>query len=903
MDNVIAGKIDRCEKAYSLKRNAKTGFLLAQRYWLGYKITGRQAFLDKALDVASAASKLDFCNLPLYFSYVFLSIETGDVDTAAKLLSRVKPHRNHFKSNDPESFMIYSYLAALIELGKQKNRAATKLCELMEDYAAQSNTRFNDFLLGSLNLAFLDYAEAYKYLELAYKKGMRSCALYAALFEYYQKAAQNSRQGESLILQFINWGLAQGLDLSIILNKWQKIIISQLRYSPRTGEKIYKVYSYDWILKIICSYFISNYDVSENAFYFYKEAETKQLMFPRLNDFLVQSAYENKIENISRYSLAQYIENSTMAHEIKAFVYHLLLTDEKYSGLAEKNEDKMIMFGIYCLENAFEGRYFYSIYKFLIDMADDGRLNEPELIKTAERILGGVLFTYEINISSPKIKNLWIFEKDKRQSKAHKVAGSTVRLVMCGDDFTYQCFGENMRSMLDIKQGQVSVTRLVKNADIKLYERFFKKGMYQTELLINLAKHYMTMEIMPPLGELALEKTIADTSVSNGLKMQASAALGNCFAFQNQYQKAVQYYIGVDENCLDETNVEHMLLILIHAKKYEKAIDIIIKKPECITDRSLFFALKQIAALPEYHKMLANTAYELTLKRWYDKALIALVLKHYNGSQDEWQELSDALSAMSCPEQGLDEIILSNAIWMHKIDGGTQKIFLRMLELNRSNPLINDFALYLAYEIIINGFTPEPEVIESLEALFLYNDEHFLGYALCHYYINNNIDTLSSDKIIGRCAGFCEEDGFIFPVFKQVKDKKLLTPYIEKHTPFMYKGFSDKKADLFYRLEGDSEFKKKEMRYARFGLYFAHITHFYGEGIEYYFGEQTSGGSTLTKTGRAENNSVNLIEEPEDDYFAINNAFIYEQMFKYDKVEEIITARLAEAPRIKGWIV
>ncbi len=62
-------------------------------------------------------------------------------------------------------------------------------------------------------------------------------------------------------------------------------------------------------------------------------------------------------------------------------------------------------------------------------------------------------------------------------------------------------------------------------------------------------------------------------------------------------------------------------------------------------------------------------------------------------------------------------------------------------------------------------------------------------------------------------------------------------------------------------------------------------------------------GSIVTKEAETENNKMTILQEASDAFYTINNALVYEQMFKYDRVEEIITERLQDRQRIKGWII
>jgi hypothetical protein len=346
-----------------------------------------------------------------------------------------------------------------------------------------------------------------------------------------------------------------------------------------------------------------------------------------------------------------------------------------------------------------------------------------------------------------------------------------------------------------------------------------------------------------------------------------------------------------------------MLMAYVNGRDYDKAVHLIIKKAECISDRGLFYALKQIITVGKYNKDIADVAYELTLKSWYDKVLTGIVFQHYNGSLEEWQALSKALSAMSVTEQALDEIILKNALWMHVFDKGSQNVFRRMHEMNPENPLIADYAALCAYEIIIKGTKPEYETIELLEKIYERGKDRMIAYALSHVYIQNDIATFRSEEIIKEAIGFAEKDRVIFPIFKSVKDKTLLSAYIESNQPFIYRGLPGRTVKLYYKADYATGFKVRMMHYVKFGLYFASIPSFYGETITYYFSEEMETGSITTKQEETENKNMRLSEDGKNPYYAINNALIYEQLFKYDMVEQIITERLKEKPRIKGWII
>ena len=429
-------------------------------------------------------------------------------------------------------------------------------------------------------------------------------------------------------------------------------------------------------------------------------------------------------------------------------------------------------------------------------------------------------------------------------------------------------------------------------------------------MFIALAKYYMEDRGLTSKGVSLLEKALGHKDISFAFRIRISAALGGYYASKNDYDKAVEYYNEADENFLDAKSIENKLVAYTNAGDFEAAANLISKKSGVISDKALFYSIKKIAQTGDYDKIIAAAAYDLTFKSWYDKTLVTIALEYSQASQQEWQEFARTLAAVNAPDENLDENILNNTIWMHRFDAGAQKVFVRMYDERKDDPYIMAFAMYCSYEMIINKEKPEYETIEVLENIVLKGengeaaDRRFIAYALCHTYKNFDITTFNSGRIIKKAIGYCEEDGFIFPIFKDTKDKNQLSPYIEKNQPFIYKGGKGKRVKLYYKVIGSKGgYMEKTMKYVRFGLYAASVPVFFGEKISYYFSEEIATGSIVTKEAELENNHIRLIENTADLYYIINNAIIYESMFKYEAVEEIITDRLKEMPRIKGWLL
>ena len=180
-----------------------------------------------------------------------------------------------------------------------------------------------------------------------------------------------------------------------------------------------------------------------------------------------------------------------------------------------------------------------------------------------------------------------------------------------------------------------------------------------------------------------------------------------------------------------------------------------------------------------------------------------------------------------------------------------------------------------------------------------------LIFALCHVYLFHGITTFHSDEIWDAAVRAQEECGLLLPIFREHRDKFEKRPYIEKHQPFLYRSLPGKNIFLYYRVDEDTHFHAKQMTYLRFGLYLAHIPVFSGEKVTYYFSEEMPAGSITTREKTVDCDTVYLNEKEgeHDPYFAVNNALIYERMFKYEQVERIITGLVKDIRPIRSTLL
>ncbi len=910
---LINNKVLKCEETTKESQKIKHILTMIFRYWLSFFVTKEKSYLYKANHKAVTSLVINSGSINLFLSAIFINMQLENYEKMDEMLDSIVQYKNYYKNNNPKVYILLNYFFVILELAEGRTKAANKYIKIIEDINNIDDIGFYYLLLGNINYRMNNFKKSLNYYEKSYISGNRSCFLFACIYKFLFD--RNKIESKSnIIIPTFNWAISQGIDIDNVIDYYEDNIIFSISKNAYVYKKIYYEYPRDWLLKTICQCLISNNDYSINAYSYYKKAESKQLEIENLSSHLVKTAFKNKTEDISRYSLTKYLQNEKIDIEIKGYVYHLLLTNKKYEDIVILNSGDILEFSFYCYENKIGGRYINSIYKFLIEYANTYKIPN-NYTKKIEELLFENMFTYQITAHNPKVKYVWIIEKEKRDPVCYHFPDGTGIIKASGDAFSYVCFSEGMRNIVECK---LSILRMVEKADIDLYFYYYRKGKITDELIIALSKHIFSLEKFN--YELAneytniLERALNISIISKNFKMHVSAALGNILYSQNLCYKAMQYYNRIDESYLNDKFISRMLEIFIDTEEYSKAVMLITKKYLCIPDKLMFKAVRRIANNKDFCPQIANIAYELLIKSWYDKILLDIVLKYYKGTQKDWQELSKVLTILSAPQENIDAIILKNSIWAHSLDKGTQMVFVRMYENSPENELIGMFTYYCIYEIIINGVKPEYETIEVLEKIFAKYNDKILGYGLSYVYLQHNITTLNSDEIIKKSLIFMQSDGILFTIFKNCKDKKISSPYILKNTPFIYRSVPNKDVYVYYKFDQNEEFKRKKMKYFRFGIYLSKVIHFYSEKLIYYFCEQLPTGSIVTKEYTITNNNIfiadqnnNLVGLPKTSselsdiqYFAINNALIYESMFKYEQVEEIITHSLKDILKVRG---
>lgn len=874
----LKGLTERAFVLYKANDILKNTYIYVQRCCACYTVFGDREYLEKAYE-AVEAKKGDMTAL-LY--EIFLNIELGNFSKAEDEINAVMYYKKYLRSSEKEMYLTLLFLEACLNAKRNHKKAAVKAMNSFDELCGRSN-KYAEFYKAVICM-YIKANSAEDYLLAAYELGLRSELFFAVMYRYFNR--KNALVfNYALLTPLFNWGVLHNVELNDIIEQNRDYINLKFFDNYRIGMKLYRQCSSEHILRNLCRALMTDLDYSMEAYYFYSEAVKRQLEINGLNKFLIESAYKNDIEKLGIHPIREYLSLNTADDELKAFIYYIILSDKKYRLLVKEYESDVVKYGIDAVKQGKAGRYFYSIYKFLYDKQEEYSDIEKYRQKL-EMYLAEKLFYYEVTVDNSSAKYIWIREKEKNNMERSKIENGRAMVRLVGDRFEYYLFDAAEKEILT---GKAVFKRLIENADVKFYQKFYSSNIKNEYMILYLTKYYVGLE-NPPKDYVELFKSaLALKTVSVYFKMKITAALGNIYYADKDYKTAVEYYKRLNINSISYKYSENIIETAINAKEYSFAVEMLLKQEHAISDKALFYAVKNLIRFEEYQKKVVNYAYELLMKSCYDRGFIRIVIKYYNGSQEEWKQLGAVLESMSVPEKEIDEMIIGNSIYMHSIDDDVIRIFESVYERALQSSVIMPFIEYCCYEIITNGFAVKRNMVDILEKAYEETTDYYILTALVYTYEKQNIMTETSGKLKMEFADYIEKNGIGFSWLEQGKDKIFRIPYIEKNKTFTYCTAPHKNVLMYYKTDIMDTFKYVKMKYFRYGLYIAVLPVFYDERVEYYFSEKMENGSIETSHKFFVRNEMYVRDESRDMFFLINNALIYEKMFKYDKVEKMIS--------------
>lgn len=693
--------------------------------------------------------------------------------------------------------------------------------------------------------------------------------------------------GRSLFLGAVAWGAAKGRDISRAVRMYGAAIAA--RMTPAAADSVYRRYPERSLLAALCSSALTRADYSERAYRYYVTALNAGLSIPGLSAAVITSARRRAVPDVPPAALREYAEGAD-----DAFVFHLMLTRPENQQAVGPLTRRIAEFAERSLTAGETGRYFLSAYAFYLDVAD----RSSPLYKKAERLVRDNLFRFRLSPADQSARQVRVFDPLMAAPENYSFSGTSCVAEAAGHGFS-AAFLDGAGAAAG---GGFTAVRMIENAGIRLYTRFFLDGNPSPRLLAALSKGIIdddprTRGISAANKLSMLTKALREPSLSPELLRAVSAAAAGLLAKTGLTAEAAERYAGTDARSVPAVFAAPIAAALAAAGDMERLAKLLASKSPAIDDETKFAAARAVAGSGSAadRAVIGPVCRELTLGGWYD-AGVAKAAAGSAGSVADMARLAEAAIRAGGGSAALDREILDSAALTRDMSGAAQAAFAREAPRAAKSAHVRAYAAALCRGIELDGLEPALEAVAALEGLCLSgaDPEDTTVFALCAVYARG---VKPSGEVVARAAATAEKLGVIPPALETIKDKSARTPYIEENQPLEHRGRRGRNVSLVYSAGGPE--RGVPAKYVRFGVYAANIRAFHGDRIRYRFVERGAGGETETasRTLAVAKAELGL---GEGGWQAVNDAAVHLARGREELAERSAEKALSPVPRARA---
>ncbi len=867
---LIDNKINHSEEKFNKSKTIMNAHILMSRYFIKYKYKDDFKCLNKSIATLKEIIKNGVFEDKTYLFLSYLYVENKDYEIASAYLKKYEEHRKFYKNNDVNSYIIYLYAKYMcLKFGKkifQQRLAFKKLIKFTKQYPLAQ------MLIGNIYINNKKYEEAYEYLSLAYINGNNSTLLFMSLYDYYL-IKDNNNDASELLFKVVTWAIRNGLDVHNIFNSQIENIQINSKANLKMAKNIYYKFDNDNLLQQIVTTMCldDEYDLSEEAFKLYQVCERKQIEVPRLEEAIAKCCIKYEYENISRYIMGKYIDEYKVISNEKAYIFHLILSYDKFDDYVDKYKNEIIEFYIEALEKNNFNRMFYSGYKYLLLNADLNLSNE--LIEKLENVLLEKLFIYEITTSDNNENKIYIKDKYLSEYIEGRFENNVCNINIFDPEFKYFTFYEEGKNAVN---SNLKIRKFLSGSTKTLINYFIDKG-YKDDYLL-LGKCIYDIYSINDENIDYFNEVMDLSIISEYTKKEFSSYLGEYFAKQKDYVSAISYYENLNL-ILDNVIVVGCIKTYIKNNEIEKAINVLMQNYTFINSDDLLSIVGKLYIYEDYHKQLSVILLRLSNRIKNNDKYIKILYENIDNDLSLLLKLSNDFD-----NHNLSNKILSLSMSKRIYNKETERNFLRSYKYDKSEKIINDYIYYICYEVIRNNTVVSDDILKILRVT--YDDTSDVDILACILkgYSKNKTYILNEVDFINDALETMAINNILLPEFEKLLSKKIKNDFVSKYYSIQYKG--NKKNDVYVYIKyNDEEYKKIKMDYFKFSMFTYKIPVFYKDTIRYYFEEILESGSIKTEEFKYKNNKIQIVQS-NDEFFKLNNALIQEDMSRMKDVEE-----------------
>ena len=742
---------------------------------------------------------------------------------------------------------LYSYYLYLTTLYLRDEEYINEVAAEVEDMYKRNR---NDYRI-LWTLMYLDedlssnHSQKIELIEEQYKNGCRSPIMYVEAYQYYVNNPVTLSRLNEFEIQILTWAARNGLMNNELCKQVLYLCARTKEFSEGLLKlliRIYRINEDPDVVSAICSMLIREGRTDTEYFEWYSRGVEMELRITKLYEYYMLSIPLDREDLLPKSVIMYFGFKNHMDYIHIAYLYANMLRHRfEVQRLCEEYEPAMKEFAIEQIRKGHINRDLAFIYEQVVP-AD---AIEPDIVNDFVRLL----FSYDV-VADKGVRNICVVQEEFEGERVYPVENGHAYPDIYSSNF--MVFAENERGVRSILP-EKNVSRLMNEA---AYVPFIKNYVSDNPgfnlYLCSGRRHFITIDD----DNVDFCRNLVDSiDIRESFKRDVRMELLRHYYDNNEISTLDEFLINIDPRILNQKDRAELIGYFVIRGMYDEAYDIItIYGAEKVPVKTVVRICSHMIGRKEelYDVMLVKVAYHAFINGKYDVMTLQYLVDNFNGLTKELRNLWKAAGQFDLDCDKLMEKLIIQMLTTRTTIGEKNQLFEEYVKKGSNTRIELAYLSYNAYDYFIKERVLDPGVFYHLTKNYRRGEElnDACKLALLKYYAEDEkvYDDRIKDMLIEFIKEFLQKNIFFvfFREFTGIMPE--LSVYNDK-TIVEYRTDPGVRVLLHYLIEGDEEeesYHTEEMRNMYGGVFSREFILFFGENLQYYITEESSGHEALT---------------------------------------------------------
>ncbi len=742
---------------------------------------------------------------------------------------------------------LYSYYLYLTTLYLRDEEYINEVAAEVEDMYKRNR---NDYRI-LWTLMYLDedlssnHSQKIELIEEQYRNGCRSPIMYVEAYQYYVNNPVTLNRLNEFEIQILTWAARNGLMNNELCKQVLYLCARTKEFSEgllRLLIRIYRINEDPDVVSAICSMLIREGKTDTEYFEWYSMGVEMELRITKLYEYYMLSIPLDREELLPKSVIMYFGFKNHMDHIHIAYLYANMLRHRfEVQRLCEEYEPAMREFAMEQIRKGHINRDLAFIYEQVI-AADS---IEPDIVNDFVRLM----FSYDISVDEG-VKSICVIQEEFEGERVYPVENGHAYPDIYSSNF--MIFAENERGVRSILP-EKNINKLMNEAAYVPFIRNYVSDNPGFNLyLCSGRRHFVTVDD----DNVDFCRNLVDSiDIRESFKRDVRMELLRHYYDNNEITTLDEFLINIDPRILNQKDRAELIGYFVIRGMYDEAYEIItIYGAEKVPVKTVVRICSHMISRKEelYDVMLVKVAYHAFINGKYDVMTLQYLVDNFNGLTKELRNLWKAAGQFDLDCNKLMEKLIIQMLTTRTTIGEKDQLFEEYVRKGSNTRIELAYLSYSAYDYFIKERVLDPGVFYHLAKNYRRGEElnDACKLALLKYYAEDekDYDDRIKDMLIEFIKEFLQKNIF-FVFFREFMDiMPELSVYNDK-TIVEYRTDPGVRVLLHYLIEGDEEeesYHTEEMRNMYGGVFSREFILFFGENLQYYITEESSGHESLT---------------------------------------------------------